>query len=205
MYFVTQTCISTSMIYGIKICIFMYKDKFPYVSSRLQRYLGIVNLRFKLKRQRIHTSIHTYTYVHKGTPTPGYCQKIHLRPSYYQNVKHKWNIAYVLCANIHVIKRYIVNSCITNTNGDQNTSNLDRSQVWHHYLIFFQIRLESPAARLFTQPFIQAQINENIIALRHWPLCGEIHRWPVNSPHKWPVTRKVFPFDDVNMFNEKYD
>ena len=24
-----------------------------------------------------------------------------------------------------------------------------------------------------------------------------IHRWPVNSPHKWPVTRKMFPFDDV--------
>ena len=27
-----------------------------------------------------------------------------------------------------------------------------------------------------------------------------IHRWPVDSPHKWPVTRKKFPFDDVIMF-----
>ena len=26
-----------------------------------------------------------------------------------------------------------------------------------------------------------------------------IHRWPVNSPHKGPVTRKVFSFDDVIM------
>ena len=26
-----------------------------------------------------------------------------------------------------------------------------------------------------------------------------IHRWPVNSTHKWPVTRKMFPFDDVIM------
>ena len=26
-----------------------------------------------------------------------------------------------------------------------------------------------------------------------------IHRWPGNSPHKWPVTRKMFPFDDVIM------
>ena len=26
-----------------------------------------------------------------------------------------------------------------------------------------------------------------------------IHRWPVNSPHKWTVTRKMFPFDDVIM------
>ena len=26
-----------------------------------------------------------------------------------------------------------------------------------------------------------------------------IHWWPVNSPHKGPVTRKMFPFDDVIM------
>ena len=26
-----------------------------------------------------------------------------------------------------------------------------------------------------------------------------IHRGPVNSPHKWPVTRKMCPFDDVIM------
>ena len=24
-----------------------------------------------------------------------------------------------------------------------------------------------------------------------------LHRWPVNSPYKGPVTRKMFPFDDV--------
>ena len=32
-----------------------------------------------------------------------------------------------------------------------------------------------------------------------------IHRGPVNSPHKWPVTRKMFPFDDVIMeFTSSY-
>ena len=34
----------------------------------------------------------------------------------------------------------------------------------------------SPASRLFTELFIQAQIKENIKAPRHWPLCGK------NSP-----------------------
>ena len=29
-----------------------------------------------------------------------------------------------------------------------------------------------------------------------------IHRGPVNSPHKWPVTRKMFPFGDVIMISE---
>ena len=33
--------------------------------------------------------------------------------------------------------------------------------------------------------------------LRVTDLCAGIHRWTVNSPHKWPVTRKMFPFDDV--------
>ena len=28
-----------------------------------------------------------------------------------------------------------------------------------------------------------------------------IHRGPVNFPHKRPVTRKMFPFDDVIMFS----
>ena len=32
-----------------------------------------------------------------------------------------------------------------------------------------------------------------------------IHRWPVNSPHKGPVTRKMFPFDDVIMMDEFHD
>ena len=40
---------------------------------------------------------------------------------------------------------------------------------------------------------------ENIKAPGHWPLLWGIHRGPVNSPHKWPVTRKMFPFDDVIM------
>ena len=39
--------------------------------------------------------------------------------------------------------------------------------------------IASPASRLFTQPFIEAQIIENIKALRQWPLCREFtdDRW----------------------------
>ena len=40
-------------------------------------------------------------------------------------------------------------------------------------------RLKSPASRLFTQPFIQTQIKENIKAPRRWSLFGEFtgDRW----------------------------
>ena len=30
-------------------------------------------------------------------------------------------------------------------------------------------------------------------------LVREIHRWPLNSPHKGPITKEMFPFDDVIM------
>ena len=35
--------------------------------------------------------------------------------------------------------------------------------------------------------------------LRVTGLCAGNYPRPVNSPHKWPVTRKMFPFDDVIM------
>ena len=31
-----------------------------------------------------------------------------------------------------------------------------------------------------------------------------IHRGPVNFPHKWQVTWKMFPFDDVIMFTTRF-
>ena len=39
----------------------------------------------------------------------------------------------------------------------------------------------------FTQPFIQKTSKLRVTAF-----VRGIHRWPVNSPHKWPVMRKVF-------------
>ena len=45
----------------------------------------------------------------------------------------------------------------------------------NHYndVIMGAMTFKSPASRLFTQAFIQAQIKENIKAPRHWPLWGE--------------------------------
>ena len=36
--------------------------------------------------------------------------------------------------------------------------------------------------------------------LRVTGLCAWNSRWPMNSKHKWPVTRKMFPFDDVIIY-----
>ena len=62
------------------------------------------------------------------------------------------------------------------------------------------MRLKSPASRLFTQQFAQAQINENTKTPRLRPLLGEFigERW---IPHpKGQLRGKKFPYDDVSMF-----
>ena len=53
-------------------------------------------------------------------------------------------------------------------------------------------RLKSPASPLFTQPFNRAQIKENIKARWSLVFVQGIHLGPMNSPHKWSVTRKQY-------------
>ena len=51
--------------------------------------------------------------------------------------------------------------------------------IIHYSDAITRLRLESLASWLFTQPFVQAQIKQNITAPRHWPLWGEFtgDRW----------------------------
>ena len=60
-------------------------------------------------------------------------------------------------------------------------------------------RLKSPASRLFIAYSGADQRKTSSASLA---FVRGIHRSPVNSPHKWPVTRKMFPFDDVIIVNE---
>ena len=83
--------------------------------------------------------------------------------------------------------------------------------MWQHSHIIFtwcitmtsqwaRLRLKSPASRLFTQPFIQGVDHRKHQSSASLAFVRGIHRGPVNSPHKWSVTRKMFPFDDVIMY-----
>ena len=75
---------------------------------------------------------------------------------------------------------------------------------WHHMTLQWRYnerdgvsnhrRLDRLLDRLFKR-----RSNNKIKGLRHWSVWGGIRRWPVDSPHKGPVTRKMFPFDDVIM------
>ena len=51
---------------------------------------------------------------------------------------------------------------------------------------------------LFRRRFKKNQSSASLAFVRG------IHRWPVNSLHKGPVTRKLFPFHDVIMWTTNY-
>ena len=53
--------------------------------------------------------------------------------------------------------------------------------------------LKSPVSRLYVQQVVEANKKRNIQVLHYWPFVREIHRWPVDDPHKRPEMRKAFP------------
>ena len=60
------------------------------------------------------------------------------------------------------------------------------------------------ASQITSPTFVHSNVYSGTDQIKHQrsallTLMRGIHRWPVNSPHKGPVTRKVFPFDDVIM------
>ena len=58
--------------------------------------------------------------------------------------------------------------------------------------------------RLKSPTFVYSTVNSGADQRKHQSSASlafvrGIHRWPMNFPHKGPVTRKKFPFDDVIM------
>ena len=73
---------------------------------------------------------------------------------------------------------------------------------WHHNECNGISNLKSPASQWFAQPFDQAQLRRKYQSSVSLTFVRGIHRRLVNSPHKGPVTQKMFPFDDVIMHFE---
>ena len=81
-----------------------------------------------------------------------------------------------------------------------------------------QINRSEQTSRTFTRGLGMGSANERGVAMQcpcpEWSMiCMKTHRfsfvkmskpeWPVISPHKRPVTRKIFPFDDVIMLPDQ--
>ena len=66
--------------------------------------------------------------------------------------------------------------------------------LWRHN-VHDGVSNHQPHECLLNRPYRRR--SKKTSKLRVTGLCAGIHRGPVNSPHKCPITRKMLPFDDV--------
>ena len=74
----------------------------------------------------------------------------------------------------------------------------------HTYLHYDDVIMSEIASQITSLTIVYSTVLSGADQSKHQSSVSlafvwEIHRWPVNFPHKWPVTRKIFPFDDVIM------
>ena len=73
---------------------------------------------------------------------------------------------------------------------------------WNHYN---DVIMDTMASQMTSLTIVYSTVYSGADQRKHQSsvslaFVSGIHRGPVNSPHKWPVTRKMFPFDDVIMY-----
>ena len=76
--------------------------------------------------------------------------------------------------------------------------------VWMHTYHYDDVIMEAIASQITSLASVYSTVWFGADQRKHQSSASlafvwGIHRGPVNSPHKWPVTRKMFPFDDVIM------
>ena len=74
---------------------------------------------------------------------------------------------------------------------------------------YYDVIMGAMASQITSLTTVYSTVYSDAVQRKHQssaPLAfvRGIHRGPVNSPHKWPVTRKMFPFDDVIMSNVRF-
>ena len=86
------------------------------------------------------------------------------------------------------------------------TSNLiiTRILLFQNYIHYGDVIMGEMASQITSLTIVYSTVYSGTDHTKHQSSASlafvrEIHRWPRNSPPKWPVTRKMFPFDDVIM------
>ena len=103
-----------------------------------------------------------------------------------------------VCATTTKIIYAIRYSCLYKVSFVEGT---ETSWDWPHY---YDVIMGAVASQITSLKIVHSTVYSDADQRKHQSSASlafvrGIHRWPVNSPHKWPVTRKMFPFDDVIM------
>ena len=104
--------------------------------------------------------------------------------------------------------KHTMQNCVCNRVPCQTMllSNLFRWLLIRLFLHYDEVIMDLIASQITSLTIVYSTIHSGADQSKHQSSASlafvwEIHRWPVNFPHKWPVTRKMFKFDDVIMKN----
>ena len=88
--------------------------------------------------------------------------------------------------------------------------NFTHSQGLHNATIHCSdVIMSSMASKITSLSIVYSTIHSGADQSKHQSSASlafvrGIHRWPVNFPHKGPVTRKMFRYDEVTIDTSKY-
>ena len=76
---------------------------------------------------------------------------------------------------------------------------------WHKRVHYDGVIMGALASQIINLTIVYSTVYSDADQRKHQSPASlafvqGIHRGPVDSPHKWPVTRKMFPFHDVIMY-----
>ena len=81
--------------------------------------------------------------------------------------------------------------------------------IWQWYLFhhYGDVIMSATASQITSLAIVCSNVYSGTDQRKHQSSASlafvpGIYQWPVNSPHKGPVTRKMFPFDDVIMYSD---
>ena len=76
--------------------------------------------------------------------------------------------------------------------------------IWYAQTQYTDVIVSAMASQITSFPIVYSTVYSDADQRKHQSSASlafvrGIHRWPLNSAHKGPVTRKMFSFDDVIM------
>ena len=112
------------------------------------------------------------------------------------DVTHLRPLAQVSVASLHLR----INSLSYHDKDSKGTNQFNKKGGYHYTDVIMGAMASQITSLTIVYPIVYSDLDQR----KHESSASlafvrGIHRRPVNSPHKWPVTRKTLPFDDVIM------
>ena len=95
--------------------------------------------------------------------------------------------------------------CVAQDTGHEMPGNSQSDHNPCHLFHYDDVIMAAIASLITSLTIVYSTVYSDVDQRKHQSSASlafvwGIHRRPVNSPQKWQVTRKMFPFDDVIMF-----